>query len=152
MRTLLLVQFALSLLLVTAAGLLLRTSVGLSGVTLGFDSGHVVLLEVADETPGDGSFNAIETAETKARRAATYRLAEELVRDPRSPIGELVVYGLFSPNDLWTPLIDPLGPRIGGRLASTSFQRVISRQSGCASCGDARSPRAMGSRHHGLPS
>ena len=61
MRTLLLVQFALSLLLVTAAGLLLRTSVGLSGIELGFDSGHVVLLEISDETPGSSGFNARET-------------------------------------------------------------------------------------------
>ena len=61
MRTLLLVQFALSLLLVTAAGLLLRTSLGLSGIELGFDSGHVVLLEISDETPGSSGFNARET-------------------------------------------------------------------------------------------
>jgi len=111
MRALLLVQFALSLLLVTAAGLLLRTSVGLSGIELGFDSGHVVLLEISDETPGSSGFNARETPETRAQRAATYRLAEErLSAIPGVQSASLSWYGLFSMNDLSTPLIDPLRP------------------------------------------
>ena len=111
MRTLLLVQFALSLLLVTAAGLLLRTSVGLSAIDLGFDSSHVVLLDVGDESLGSASFNARETQETRAQRAATYRLAEErLTAIPGVQSASLSWYGLFSTNDLWTPLIDPLRP------------------------------------------
>jgi predicted permease len=111
MRTLLLVQFAISLLLVTAAGLLLRTSVGLSSINLGFDSGHVVLLEIADESPGISSMSAPETPETRARRAATYRLAEERLNAlPAVRSASLSWYGLFSMNDLWTPLIDPRRP------------------------------------------
>jgi hypothetical protein len=67
MRTLIVAQCALSLLLVTASGLLLQTSLRLSGIELGFDSGHVVLLEIADETPGGSqSFSARETPETRA--------------------------------------------------------------------------------------
>jgi predicted permease len=111
MRALLLVQFALSLLLVTAAGLLLRTSVGLSAIKLGFDSGHVVLLEVADETPGNNRSNAPETPATRAQRAASYRLAEDRLNAiPGVQSASLSWYGLFSMNDRWTPVIDPLRP------------------------------------------
>jgi predicted permease len=111
MRTLIVAQFALSLLLVTAAGLLARTSLGLSGVHLGFDSGHVVLLEIADETPGSPIFNPTETIETRRTRAATYRLAEErlnAIAGVRS--ASLSWYGLFSMNDLWTTIVDPRQP------------------------------------------
>ena len=109
MRTLLVAQFALSLMLVTAAGLLLQTSVRLSGIELGFDRGHVVLLEIADETPGSStSFNAVETPETRARRAAAYRLVDERLNAlPGVQSSSLAWYGLFSTNDLWTTLIDP---------------------------------------------
>jgi predicted permease len=112
MRTLIVAQCALSLLMVTAAGLLLQTSVRLSGVGLGFDSGHVVLLEVADETPGGSpSFNATETVETRAGRAAAYRRVEERLNAIRGvQSASLSWYGLFSANDLWTPLIDPSRP------------------------------------------
>jgi predicted permease len=111
MRTLLLVQFALSLLLVTAAGLLLRTSIGLSGIELGFDSGRVVQLEVADESPGSNSVNVAESEATREQRAAIYRIADERVNAiPGVESASLSWYGLFSSNDLWTPLIDPLRP------------------------------------------
>ena len=108
MRTLLRVQFALSLLLVTAAGLLLRTSMGLSGIELGFDPGNVVLLEVADETPGASPFGGAQSAETRAQRAAAYRRVEERLNAiPGVQSASLSWYGLFTPNDLWVPLIDP---------------------------------------------
>jgi predicted permease len=112
MRTLIVAQFALSLLLVTGAGLLLQTSVRLSGIRLGFDAGHVVLLEVADETPGGSqSFSALESSETKTQRAAAYRLVEERLNAlPGVQSASLSWYGLFSPNDLWTTLIDPRRP------------------------------------------
>ena len=112
MGTLVVAQFALCLLLVTAAGLLARTSLRLSGIDLGFDSGHVVLLEIADETPGGSqSFSAIETPETKATRATAYRLAEErLSAIPGVQSASLSWYGLFSANDLWTTVVDPGRP------------------------------------------
>ena len=112
MRTLIVAQFALSLLLVTGAGLLLQTSARLSSIRLGFDAGHVVLLEVADETPGGSqSFSAAESPETKSRRAAAYRLVEERLNAlPDVQSASLSWYGLFSANDLWTTLIDPRQP------------------------------------------
>jgi predicted permease len=112
MRTLVVAQFALSLLLVTGAGLLLQTSIRLSGIRLGFDAGHVVLLEVADETPGGSpSFNAIESPDTKARRAAAYRLVDERLNAiPGVQSASLSWYGLFSANDLWIPIVDPRQP------------------------------------------
>ena len=109
MRTLIVAQCALSLLLVTASGLLLQTSLRLSGIELGFDSGHVVLLEIADETPGGSpSFSARETPDTRARRAAAYRLVDERLNAiPGVQSSSLSWYGLFSMNDLWTTLVDP---------------------------------------------
>ena len=109
MRTLLLVQFALALLLVTASGLLLRTSVGLAGIELGFDPGHVVLLEVADETPGNTPFGSGQSVEARAQRAATYRRVDERLNAiPGVQSASLSWYGLFTPNDLWVPVIDTL--------------------------------------------
>ena len=112
MRTLIVAQCALSLLLVTAAGLLLQTSLRLSGIHLGFDAEHVVLLEVADETPGGSpSFNASESLATKAQRAAAYRLVEERLNAlPGVQSASLSWYGLFSTNDLWMSLVDPRRP------------------------------------------
>lgn len=112
MRTLIVAQFALSLLLVTGAGLLLQTSIRLSGIGLGFDAEHVVLLEVADETPGGSpSFNALESPQTRAQRRAAYGLVEERLNAlPGVQSASLSWYGLFSTNDLWTTLIDPRQP------------------------------------------
>jgi predicted permease len=112
MRILIVAQCALSLLLVTAAGLLLQTSLRLSGIPLGFDGGHVVLLEIADETPGGSqSFSAIESPETEARRAAAYRLVEERLNAIQGvQSASLSWYGLFSGNDLWMSLFDPRQP------------------------------------------
>ena len=108
MRTLLLVQFALSLLLVTAAGLLLRTSMGLSGIELGFDPGNVVLLEVADETPGHRLRRSTERRDTGTTGGDLSACRRAVERDSGCAVGEPAWYGLFTPNDLWVPLIDPL--------------------------------------------
>jgi predicted permease len=108
MRTLIVAQFALSLLLVTAAGLLLQTAARLSGVKLGFDSGHVVSLEVADEAPGSEMFSLTDSADAKAGRAAMYRLVEERLNAiPGVQAASLSWYGLFSQTDLWIPFVDP---------------------------------------------
>jgi predicted permease len=136
MRTLIVAQFALSLLLVTGAGLLLQTSLRLSGIRLGFDAGHVVLLEVADETPGGStSFSARESPTTRAQRAAAYRLVEERLNAmPGVQSASLSWYGLFSTNDLWTPIVDPRQPSdrreahvnfVSSRYFETVGMRVI---------------------------
>ena len=105
-RCLVAAQLALSLLLVTAAGLLLRTMVYLAGIDRGFQPEHVVMLEVHDETPGS-SFGAVDTAEQKARRAALYQtLDERLNTIPGVRAASVSWLGLFSANDLWLPLID----------------------------------------------
>ncbi len=106
-RALVAAQLSLSLLLVTAAGLLLRTMVRIAGIDPGFRPEHVVLLEVRDEAPGS-SFGVIDTAEQKARRAAFYRaLDERLNALPGVRAASLSWLGLFAGSDLWLALIDP---------------------------------------------
>jgi predicted permease len=108
LRALLVVQFALSLLLVTIAGLLMRSVASLSAIDLGFDSANVVMLEVADETPAT---QGAESADTKARRAARYRVLEDrLTTVPGVRAASLSWLGLFSRNDMWTPLVDVRNP------------------------------------------
>jgi predicted permease len=136
MRGLLVMQFAISLLLVTAAGLLLRTSIGLSGIALGFEQENVVALEINDEAPGGSvSINVPEDDDTKRKRAATYQQLEErlnAIADVRS--ASAAWYGLFSTNDLWTTVIDPLRPEdrreahlnfVSARYFETVGMRVV---------------------------
>ena len=105
-RALVAIQLALSLLLVTAAGLLLRTMRHLSGIDPGFQPAHVVLLDVRDETPGS-SFGKADTAEEKAERAALYRtLDDRLNAVPGVYAASVSWLGLFGGSDLWLPLID----------------------------------------------
>jgi predicted permease len=111
MRTLIVAQCALSLLLVTAAGLLLQTAAGLSGVKLGFDTERIVTLDITDEAPGAQDFGALVRAGTKARRAALYRLVDDRLNAiPGVQSASLSWYGLFSPNDRWTAIVDPRRP------------------------------------------
>jgi len=105
-RALVAAQLSLSLLLVTTAGLLLRTMVRISGIDPGFRPEQVVLLDVRDETPGS-SFGTVDTAEQKARRAALYRAADERLNAlPGVEAASLSWLGLFGGSDLWLPLID----------------------------------------------
>ncbi len=93
-------QFALSLLLVTTAALLLQTMVHLAGSELGFQPEHVVMLEVHDESPGPG-FGVAEGADRKSRRAGFYRTLDERLNAIRGVRAASVSWlGLFSPNDL----------------------------------------------------
>ena len=106
MRSLVAIQLALSLLLVSAAGLLLRTMVHLAGVDPGFAPEHVVMLEVRDEAPRP-SFGAVETAEQKSRRAVRYQILDQRLNAlPGVRSASVSWLGLFSMNDLWLPLID----------------------------------------------
>jgi len=75
-RTLVASQLALSLLLVTAAGLLLRTMLHVTGVDPGFNASHVVLMDIRDTEPA-ARFGETDGPEQKARRAASYRGLEQ---------------------------------------------------------------------------
>jgi len=105
-RVLVAAQLSLSLLLVTGAGLLLRTVVRIAGVNPGFRPAHVLLLDVRDEAPS-ASFGAVDPPEQKARRAALYRTLEERLNAlPGVQSASLSWLGLFGGSDLWLPLID----------------------------------------------
>jgi predicted permease len=117
-RMLVAAQLALSLLLISASGLLLRTMVRISGIDPGFRPDHVALLDVRDETPG-WSWSTPDTIEQKAHRAAIYRAAEERLSGlPGVRAASLSWLGLFSANDLWLALIDADQPdqRSEGRV------------------------------------
>ncbi len=103
-------QIALSLVLVTAAGLLLRTLLHLTAIDPGFRPEHVVMLDVRDETPGS-SFGRVDTPEQKAARAALYRTVDERLNTlPGVRAATVSWLGLFSRQNLWLPLIDPDHP------------------------------------------
>ncbi len=105
-RALVAAQLALSLVLVTAAGLLLRTVLHLTGIDPGFRPEHVLMLDVRDETPGS-SFGKIDTAEQKATRAALYRAVDERLNAlPGVRAASVSWLGLFSQQNLWLALID----------------------------------------------
>ena len=109
-RALVAAQLALSLVLVTAAGLLLRTMLYLTGIDPGFRPEHVLMLDVQDETPGS-SFGRVDTAEQKAGRAALYRTVDERLNAlPDVRAASVSWLGLFSQNDLWIRLVDPDRP------------------------------------------
>jgi predicted permease len=109
-RVLVAAQLALSLVLVTAAGLLLRTVLHLAGIDPGFRPEHVLMLDVRDETTGS-SFGRVDTAEQKAMRAVLYRTVDERLNAlPGVHAASVSWLGLFSQNDLWIGLIDPDRP------------------------------------------
>lgn len=106
-RALVTAQLALSLVLVSAAGLLLRTIVHLAGVDPGFTPAHVVMLNVRDEAPRP-SFGGVDDAARKAQRAERYHVLEERLNAvPGVRAASVSWLGLFSMQDLWLPLIDP---------------------------------------------
>jgi len=103
-------QLAMSLLLASTAGLLLRTMAHLDSVDLGFTPEHVVMLDVRDESP-QPSFGGVDDAAMKARRAERYRVLDERLNGLGGVRGASVSWlGLFSMQDLWLPLIDPDRP------------------------------------------
>ena len=106
-RLLVTAQLAMSLLLVSASGLLLRTIVHLAGIDPGFAPAHVVMLNVRDEAP-QASFGGVDDAARKAQRAARYHLLDERLNAMTGVEAASVSWlGLFSMQDLWLPLIDP---------------------------------------------
>jgi len=109
-RALVTAQLAMSLLLVSAAGLLLRTIVHMAGIDPGFTPAHVVMLNVRDEAP-KASFGGVDDAARKAQRAERYRVLDERLNAvPGVRAASVSWLGLFSTQDLWLPLIDPDRP------------------------------------------
>ena len=99
----------MSLLLVSAAGLLLRTIVHLTGIDPGFTPAHVVMLNVRDEAPKP-SFGGVDDAARKARRAGRYRVLDERLNTvPGVRSASVSWLGLFGMQDLWEQLIDTEG-------------------------------------------
>lgn len=95
-RTLVAAQLALSLLLVTSAGLMFRTMVTVMAVDPGFSPSHVVLMDVNDTEPA-AKFGEVDTVEQKARRAAEYRqLDGRLNAIPGVRAASISWLGLFS--------------------------------------------------------
>jgi len=94
-RTLVATQLALSLVLLASAGLLLRSMLRLMAVDPGFDSSHVVLMDVRDTQPA-AAFGEVDGPEQKAQRAAMYRtLDERLNAIPGVHTAALSWLGLF---------------------------------------------------------
>ena len=128
-------QLAMSLLLASAAGLLLRTIVNLAGVDPGFTPAHVVMLNVRDEAPRP-SFGGVDDAARKAQRA------EQLPRPRRAPqcsagraCGErLVARPVQHAGPMAATHRSPIGPPTGRWHASTTCPRATSTRWACRSC------------------
>jgi predicted permease len=123
-RTLVAAQLALSLLLVTAAGLLLRTMLRIMAVDPGFNTSHVVLMDIGDTEPA-ALFGDVDTPERKARRAAQYRALDHRLNAISgvqaasvswlglfggSYVG-LTLYDADHPEDSHFTLVDYISPR-----------------------------------------
>jgi putative ABC transport system permease protein len=108
-RALVTAQLALSLMLVTAAGLLLRTVVHILSIDPGFQPERVAVLDVRHEVGGP-SFGEVEASE-KVRLAALYASLESRLNSlPGLRAASLSWLGLFGGSDLWLRLIDPDNP------------------------------------------
>ena len=105
-KTLVAAQFALSLLLVTAAGLLLRTVVRISAIDPGFVPEPVVIAEVREERPAPPS-GPIDMATRKAQWLVSYRRLEDSLQGlPGARSVALSWLGLFGGADLREYVID----------------------------------------------
>lgn len=123
-RTLVAGQLALSLLLVSSAGLLLRTMLRVMAVDPGFDTSHVVLMDVED-TERAAKFGEVDTPEQKAQRAARYQALDQRLNSlPGVRTASLSWLGLFggsylglslhpleNPQDRHFTLVDYVSPR-----------------------------------------
>lgn len=94
-------QLALSLLLLTSTGLLLRTIVRLASIDRGFEPERVVVLDVRHE--GASNSGEIDTKQEAVRLATLYtELDDRLNALPGVQSASLSQLGLFGGNDLWT--------------------------------------------------
>jgi predicted permease len=102
-RQLIVSQLAVSLLLVTLAGLFVRTVAALHGIDPGFDPNHVVLLEVQREQVSNRSASP---ADEKRQLATLYgELTGRLGTIPGVSAVGLGWLGLFGGSDLWLTVI-----------------------------------------------
>jgi predicted permease len=105
-RTLVASQLALSLLLVTTAGLLLRSILHVMAVDPGFDASHVVLMDIRDTEPA-AKFGDSDGREQKARRAALYQGLDQRLNSINSiQSASLSWLGLFGGNYVGLNLYD----------------------------------------------
>ena len=122
-------QFALSLLLVTAAGLLLRTIVRISAIDPGFVPERVVIAEVREDRPAPLS-GTIDPAARRAQRLVSYRrLEDSLPRMTGVRSVALSWLGLFGGADTRLEVIDAgrPGERLMARIdyvSGTYFETV----------------------------
>jgi predicted permease len=128
-KSLVAAQFALSLLLVTAAGLLLRTIVRITAIDPGFVPERVVIAEVREEQPVLPS-GTIDPAMRTAQRLVSYsRLEDSLQRMPGVQSVALSWLGLFGGADQRLELIDAMRTteRLGARIdyVSTSYFETV---------------------------
>lgn len=109
-RSLVALQLALSLLLVTATGLLLTTMRRLSRVDPGFHAEHVVALDISPEDAAQPS-GAVDRAAEKARLLAVHsRLENQLHSLAGVRHASLSWLGLFGGSDQQLRLLDPAHP------------------------------------------
>lgn len=95
-RMLVVAQLALSLLLVTSAGLLFRSMLRVMAIDPGFQTSQVVLMEVSDTEPA-AKFGEVDSAEQKVQRAALYAtLDDRLNAIPGVEAASVSWLGLFS--------------------------------------------------------
>ncbi len=112
-RTLVAAQLALSLLLVTTAGLLLRTMVRVMAVDPGFGTSHVLLMDIKDTEPA-AKFGEVDTSEAKERRAVRYRTLDERMNAiPGVQAASLSWLGLFSSSYVGLNVYDADQPASG---------------------------------------
>lgn len=97
-RALVAAQLGLSLMLVTAAGLLFRTILRVMSVDPGFKAANVILMDVRD-TEAAARFGEVDSLEAKARRAAEYlALDRRLNTIPAVQAASISWLGLFGGN------------------------------------------------------
>jgi predicted permease len=117
-KALVVAQFALSLLLVTAAGLLLRSMVRILAIDPGFVPDRVVIAEVRENRPGPAS-GTFDPTTRKAQWLQSYRTLEDsLGQMPGVRSVALSWLGLFGGADLRVQLFDARRPnkQLGARL------------------------------------
>jgi predicted permease len=118
-RHLVAAQMALSLLLVFAAGLLLRTMAHLQAIDPGFEPDHVIVFEVHPERAGRPSWHRGTDRDEQDGLASEYQsLEQQLSATPGVRSAALSWLELFGGSDLWLTVLTPQQPgdRRGARV------------------------------------
>ena len=146
-RALVAAQLAMSLLLVSTAGLLLRTIVHLAGVDPGFTPAHVVLLDVRDEAPR-ASFGGVDDA-TGRRSGPSATASSTSVSTPCRACARRASPGSASSARRTSGCRSsiPIGRTTSRWRASTTCPRATSTRWACRSCEAETSPTAIAREH-----